>query len=186
MSNKKLILEKGKRFGKWTIISDVTKKENNLTHWLCQCDCGTMQYIPLNNLMNNSSTQCQKCSNKRSGKKRRKGYELISGNYWSQIRSRAKRKNIPFEIRIEEAWEKFVEQKGKCALTGEEIVLTGYPYDKVATTAKLALIEPDLGFKNVNIIWIHKDIEQIKGNLSKFSLINLCKKIVKYSEESTY
>ena len=174
MPNKKLNLEIGKRFGKWEIISDETIVKNNITHWKCLCDCGTEQYVPLNNLMNGSSTQCRKCATKEGGKKRRKGYELISGDYWSQIKSSAKRKNITFEVRIEQAWEKFREQEGKCSLTGEAIVLTGYPYDKEKTTARLSLVEPEIGYVHYNIIWIHRDIEKLKGNLSKYSLLKLC------------
>jgi len=180
--NKKLKLELGKRFGKWTIYSNQTKIINNITNWECECDCGRIQYVPLNNLMNGSSTQCHKCSIISGGKKRRKGHKLISGDYWSQIRSSAKRKKINFDIRIEQAWEKFAEQEAKCALSGQEIILTGYPHDKEKTTAKLSLIEPELGYVSSNIIWVHKDVEKIKGKLSKFDLVKLCDLITKHNE----
>jgi len=165
--NKKLKLETGKRIGKWEIISQQTKRKNNLTHWLCRCECGTEEYIPLNNLMNGSSTQCINCSTKQSGKKRRKGYELISGDYWSQIKTKAKRKKLIFEIRIEEAWDLFVKQNGKCELTNNKIELTGYPYDKNKTTAILSLIKPELGFVKDNVMWIHKNVAKLKGDMDK-------------------
>lgn len=183
--NKKLNLEIGKNFGKWIIVNDDTITKNNITHWYCRCECGKEQYVPLNNLMNGSSTQCRSCSTKVGGKKRRKGYELISGDYWSQIKSSAKRKNVMFDVRIEQAWEKFKEQEEKCALSGQPIILTAYPYDKEKTTARLSLVEPELGFVNYNIIWIHKDIDKIKGRLSKYKLINLCKQVTDYNEEPT-
>jgi len=180
---KKLNLGIGTRFGRWTIISNETKTMNNVTNWLCECDCGQQHYVPLNNLMNGSSTQCQICSAKKSGKKRRKGHELISGDYWSQIRSNARRKKINFDVRIEEAWEKFVKQEGNCALSGQVIILTGYPYDKELTTAKLSLIEPKLGYIESNIIWIHRDIEKLKGNLSMYAFVRICKQIANHNEE---
>ena len=180
---KKLILEIGKNFGKWTIINDKSLKINNITHWFCRCDCGKEQYVPLNNLMGGKSLQCRDCSIKAGGKKRRKGYKLISGDYWSQIKSSAKRKKINFDVRIEEAWEKFIEQEGNCALSGQPIVLTAYPFNKEETTACLSLIEPELGYVHFNVIWVHRDVEKIKGKLSKFSLINICKQIANHNEE---
>jgi len=184
--NKKLKLEIGKNFGKWEIISHKTIRKNNLTHWLCRCECGTEEYIPLNNLMNGSSTQCRNCATKQSGKKRRKGHELISGDYWAQIKFQAKRKQLPFEIRIEQAWKKFEEQKGRCFISNKEIILTGYPYNKKETTAILSLIIPHIGYVIDNIIWIHKDIAKLKGELSYKELLNIVYEIEKYNRYSNH
>lgn len=168
MSNKKLILEIGKSFGKWTIICDETTVVNNITHWKCRCDCGVEQSIPLNNLMNESSTQCRSCASKIGGLKRRKGYEDISGNHWSQIKSQAKRKKIEFNIRIEEAWEIFINQNMECAYSGKIIQFTGYPYNSKKNTAVLDRIDAKVSFVQYNCQWIHKDIAQIKPqNMSK-------------------
>lgn len=178
MSNKKLILEIGKKFGKWTIVSDDTSVINNITHWKCRCDCGVEQSIPLNNLMNESSTQCRNCASKIGGFKRRKGYEDISGNHWSQIKSQAKRKQILFDIRIEEAWEIYNNQDRECAYTGKKIEFSGYPYDSKKNTAVLDRIDSKVPFVQYNCQWIHKDIARIKPqNMSKnefLSLINEC------------
>jgi hypothetical protein len=115
--------------------------------------------------MNGSSTQCNFCGHKESGKKRRKGFELISGDMWSQIRRKAEKKDILFNLRIEEAWEVYVEQNNKCAISSLDIGLFGYPYDKDKTTATLTLINPDGDYDKSNIIWVHKDIAKMKGNL---------------------
>jgi len=176
--NKKLILELGKRFGKWQIVSNETTRKNNLTHWLCECECGKEESVPLNNLMNGSSTQCFSCATKIAGKKRRKGVGLISGDFWSQFKAKVKRKNIDFNIRIEEAWAKFEEQEGRCAITNRVIVLSGYPYDKEITTAALSLTEPKLGYVPANIVWLHKEIDRMKGNLSIYQLYDVANEII--------
>jgi len=176
--NKKLILDIGKKFGKWEIISNETIRKNNLTHWLCRCNCGKEEYIPLNNLMNGSTTKCFNCAKEVAGNKRRKGVGLISGDFWSQFKSKVKRKNIKFNLRIEEAWAKFQEQEGHCAITNREIVLTGYPYDKDKTTAALSLIDPKIGYVSTNIIWLHKEIDLMKGNLSIYQLYNVANEII--------
>lgn len=175
--NKKLNLEIGTKFGKWEIISKETVKLNNLTHWLCLCECGFQTYIPLNNLMNGSSTQCFTCAKIEAGRKRRTGHGLISGEMWSQIKSNAKKRGYKFDLRIEEAWNRFEYQEGKCALTGEEIVLTGYPFDRKKTTAVLCLINEDKGYKINNIIWIHKKIGKMKSKMSLDVFLELVYKI---------
>jgi hypothetical protein len=176
--NKKLILEKGTVFGKWTILSNETVKMHNITHWWCECSCGYRQYVALNSLMNGASTKCRSCSNAESGKKRRKGYELISGDMWSQIKAAAERKGLPFEIRIEEAWDRWVFQNGRCHITDEKLVLTGYPYDREKTTAALAMIDPTKGFVRNNFFWLHKEMARMKGNLTMADFIKWTGRIV--------
>ena len=172
--NKKLILEIGKKLNKWEIISNETIVKNNITNWLCRCDCGVEQLVPLNNLMNGSSTQCRTCASIVGGLKRRKGYEDISGNQWSQIKSQAKRKNLNFSIRIEEAWELYKNQHEQCAFTGKKITFSGYPYNSKKNTAVLDRINSTIGFTSYNCQWIHKDIARIKpSDMSKNEFLSL-------------
>lgn len=180
--NKKLVLEIGTKFGKWEITSDRTQLISNITNWICKCECGHVQFVPLNNLMNGSSTQCYSCGHVESGKKRRKGYELISGDMWSQIKKSADKKSIKFDLRIEEAWDIFTSQNNKCGLSEFPIKLSGYPYDKEKTTAKLQLLEPELGYKNDNIIWVHKDIGKMIGNFNVDKFIMIAEQVNKHNK----
>lgn len=168
--NNKLNLEIGTKFGKWEITSDRTQKISNLTNWICRCECGHEQFVPLNNLMNGSSTQCNSCGHIESGKKRRKGHELISGDMWSQIKRKAEKKGIAFDLRIEEAWEQYVKQNGRC-ITQDKIYLSGYPYNKEKTTAVLVPSIPEIGFNKNNIIWVDKKIAKLMGDFSYSELI---------------
>ena len=187
MPNKKLTLEIGKKFGKWTIISDETFIRHNITHWKCQCECGIEQFVPLNNLMNGSSTQCRACASKEGGLKRRKGYEDISGNHWAQLKAQAKRKNLDFDIRIEEAWEIYKNQHEQCAFTGKKMEFSGYPYDPQKNTAVLDRIEPKVGFTPYNCQWIHKDVARIKpANMNKYDFLNLISDCFTYANLKNY
>ena len=182
MSNNKLTLEIGKKFGKWTIVSDETFIRHNITHWKCECECGRQQDIPLNNLMNGSTTQCRACASKEGGLKRRKGHEDISGNQWAQLKSQAKRKNLKFNIRIEEAWDIYKSQHEQCALTGKKLEFSGYPYDTSKNTAVLDRLEPTIGFVKYNCRWIHKDVAAIKpANMSKKDFLELITDCFTYS-----
>ena len=168
--NKILKIQVGTKFGKWTIISDKTIKKNNVTNWKCQCKCGKKQFVPLNNLMNGLSTCCKDCSKIKTGKKRRTGFGKISGNMWSQFVSSSKKKNINVNIRIEEAWNLFILQEKKCAISGVDIHLSGYPYDRDKTSAILVRKNSSKDFTIGNSFWVHKDIALIieKLGIEKF------------------
>lgn len=175
--NKKLILEIGTKFGKWEIVSYDTITKNNLTHWLCRCTCDRERLIPLNNLMNGSSTQCEFCSKKESGLKRRKGCGDISGEMWSIIKSNINKRDVNFNLRIEEAWDRFEYQDGKCALTNDDISFSGYPYNKERTTAVLTQINQDKGYDKTNIIWIHRDVAEMKSTMSLDRFLEVAYKV---------
>jgi hypothetical protein len=151
MANKKLIPSIGKKFGKWTVISESTIYLGGNTKWMCECDCGNKSSVAMNNLMNGNSTQCQRCSAKERGLKKRKGLGKISGEMWNQI---TRSKSV--DITIQEAWDIFVSQNSKCAVSGREIEIYGYPYDKEKTTAILCR-------KNIDdYYWLHKDVSNLK------------------------
>jgi hypothetical protein len=107
---KLLMIEKGKKFGKWTVITTLPRKKNKQTYWLCECECGYVLEVKSSALMNGKSTQCSNCAKKQVGFRNRKGYEEISGDMWSQMKKNAVTKKINFNLRIEEAWDLFIKQ----------------------------------------------------------------------------
>ena len=48
----------GKRFGKWTVISEVEKNKRRERCWLCRCDCGKEKVVPSRNLRYGESSSC--------------------------------------------------------------------------------------------------------------------------------
>lgn len=68
----------------------------------------------------------------------------------------------------------FVEQKGLCALSGCEIVLS----KKISeNTASLDRINSNYGYINGNVQWVHKKINFVKNILSDSDLYKICKSI---------
>jgi len=169
-----LVLEKGKKFGKWTIVTPFPNVKNKQTFWTCECECGNISQVKSNTLMNGKSTQCSSCAKKQVGLKNRKGCGDISGDMWSQIKKIATSKKITFNIRIEEAWDLFLKQNRKCSLSGQELEFSGYPYDPEKTTAMLDTINPEYGFIIGNIQWIHKDIFLVKKSIKNEDFIRIC------------
>jgi hypothetical protein len=53
----------GKRYGQWTIISDLDEYINHSRLILCQCDCGTLQKFKKSPFIGgHNSEKCRKCS----------------------------------------------------------------------------------------------------------------------------
>jgi hypothetical protein len=119
--------------------------------------------------------------NKKFGKSnhRWKGYEGISASDFGKIKSHAEERNIPFNITIEEAWNLFVKQDRKCALTNLPIKFRSSTmiWDG---DASLDRIDNSGGYTAGNIQWVHKDINKMKMNFTEEKLIEYCKLICKH------
>ena len=106
------------------------------------------------------------------------GYEDISGSHWRDIEYSARNRRgrqISFNITIEEAWDIYVQQNRKCALSGLDIQFSptgGNRYDK--TTASLDRIDSSEGYCVDNCQWVHKDINKMKMDLDQDRFIKLC------------
>ena len=68
---KKLEL-KGKRFGRWTVLEEVSKNIHRQTMWLCICDCGNKAEVIGGNLIAGTSMSCG-CFKNEVTSKRSKG-----------------------------------------------------------------------------------------------------------------
>jgi hypothetical protein len=102
------------------------------------------------------------------------GYEEISGTFYGAIRDGAKHRNLQFEISIEYIWNLYLKQNRKCALTGIEISLPQKCKD-TNQTASLDRIDSSKGYVAGNVQWVHKDINQMKMDLTQDQFINYCK-----------
>lgn len=104
------------------------------------------------------------------------GYKDLSGSYWVAIKNRAFKKQIIFDIDIEYAWYLFISQNRKCALSGLDIYLSPN-LKKKRNSASLDRINNDLGYIYGNVQWLHKDVNNIKGSMSKDLMLYYCKSI---------
>lgn len=99
-----------------------------------------------------------------------KGYGDISGDHWRRIQKGASSRNLELKITIEDAWNIYLQQNGKCAISGIDIVLRGQEIGMSSkevhkkTTASLDRIDSSKGYTINNIQWIHKDINQMKSD----------------------
>jgi len=116
-----------------------------------------------------------------------KGHGNISAKHWGGIKKsaksikRGKNRNLIFEVTIEQAWQKYLNQHGRCALSGIPIQLNQSTKDYNSKTASLDRINSTKGYIIDNIWWVHKDVNKMKWKLDCNYFIDLCKIITIYT-----
>jgi len=48
----------GETFGRWTVLKEAGKRNNNARYWLCQCGCGTVREVCQSSLRDGQSPSC--------------------------------------------------------------------------------------------------------------------------------
>ena len=115
-----------------------------------------------------------------------KGYGDLSGDHWSRIQNGALKRNLELSITIEDAWNLYLHQNGKCALSGVDIILRGQEIGLSSkqvhkrTTASLDRIDSNIGYTIDNIQWIHKDLNQMKSDRTIDTFYEWIKLIYEY------
>lgn len=150
----------GQKINNWTVIKRVGVAKNSRTPlWLCKCDCGKQFEVRAANLHTKKTKGCGKCLSCGD----------ITLTKWSSIKKGAESRNIDLNLTIEEAWDLYKKQNGKCALTGVDIIIKGK-----GGTASLDRIDSFRGYSKENCQWLHKNVNCIKGKLSNKGFISLC------------
>lgn len=173
----------GKKFGKLLVgkIVEIRKKKSNghyLIFYECFCDCGNyIKRINCSRLLTNKTNFCKKC-NPNCCKNAEKspnwtGYKLISGKYWSNLTNNAKKRNINFDLNIEQVYFLLEKQNKKCNLSGMELTSDNFSLDRMNSSE---------GYVLNNIQWVHKDINISKWDIEQNVFIDFCKQIYNYKK----
>jgi hypothetical protein len=101
------------------------------------------------------------------------------------IKSRAKIKNIPFDICLQDLLELAEKQNYKCAISGEPLSFkaSSKNHANKKFTASVDRIIPELGYIKTNIQLLIFQVNWMKSNLSISELYDMCKKIITTLEE---
>lgn len=172
----------GKKINNFTILSYAGQKVTGIRNrhiWLCQCDCGNTKEITDNGLKHSPPKSCG-CMRKGKSSPLYKGCGDISGSRWWKLKRQAKRRNIQFNISIEYAWDLFIKQDKKCALTGEKIYFGDR--DGEYGNTSLDRIDSSSGYVEGNVQWVNADINRLKWDLDQDYFIKLCEKVYKYNK----
>lgn len=169
----------GKVYGKWTVLFKTRAERTGKLMWQCRCECGTEKAVYGGHLKQGNSKSCHACTVK-SGTDHAQSTGAV-GNipnaWWTEHvmrqRKQKKRINMEISITIEYADKLFVEQGGKCKLTGLPIMITtGKHRDR--NTASLDRINSAIGYIPGNVQWLHKDVNMLKNIYDQEYFIRLC------------
>lgn len=187
-----ILYEQGTKFGKWTVLNEGPSSSQGKT-WLCKCECGFERNVLGTRLRSGKSNSCGCDSIKATQQALWKGHGDISLTLFNSYKKGAANRNLIFDITIEQAWNLFLQQNKRCALTGLSLEMFSYVdhYDYCAKgskggitgkrshgTASLDRIDSNKGYTISNIQWIHKDINRMKMNMDQDYFLKLCKQIV--------
>jgi hypothetical protein len=170
---------KGIKFGELVVNKKAYKKDYQV-FWECSCVCGNTCIIPTYSLTKGYTKSCG-CLKKRcrNNSPLWRGYGEISGRYWNTIKKHAVERGLEFKISIKEAWELFVKQEEKCAISGIEISfpIKSYRNGQGVKTASLDRRDNKKGYIKGNIQWVHKHINIMKRDHTQDYFVELCKAV---------
>jgi len=159
----------GKQIGSWKVLKrmeSVRGKTGKLQQrWLCECKCGRVKTHLQSNLLRKHTKQCTDCYMEEITLP---GLGEITGRYWNSLIRGAKNRSLVFEINLKYAWGLFIQQEGKCNLSGVEL-----EFGKNGT-ASLDRIDSSKGYIAGNVQWVHKKINRIKNVFQDEVFIGIC------------
>lgn len=176
LKNKKLIEDYNILAKQYNLefVGEISNLATEKSAW--KCSCGDLFERPYREIRQGNSV-CAKCITIKRSKSMFKGYEEIGQVYWGRLKFSAKNRGILFDLKIENAYELYLKQNGKCALSGEKIVFKKPGQNVTESTASLDRIDSSQGYIEGNIQWVHKDINQMKMDLDQDYFINMCSKV---------
>jgi len=159
---------KGKRFGMLTVIGEPEKNTNNHNMYLCRCDCGNEKKIYGTHLRSGKTISCG-CKNKLKGICSDFWYNIIKGS----LRVRTSRNKLEVNITKEYIYNLFLEQEGKCKLSGLPITLPKRWRER-KFTASLDRIDSSKGYVVGNVQWVHKHVNVMKNIYPQDMFLYIC------------
>ena len=170
----------GKIYGRLTVLK-FDEKSNKWSRWICKCECGKEKSILGTHLRYGRIRSCGCLNDETRGMSQAKYIGEISASWWDRVRHSAsggkgkrKRGEVPLTIDQQYAWDLFLKQERKCALTGVELKFPKNGKDNNGT-ASLDRIESSKGYEDGNVQWVHKDVNRMKNIYSQERFIQVCR-----------
>ena len=161
----------GQRFGELEVV--VEAESNGFSRWLCKCDCGNTKIVLGRSLTSGNTKSCGCC---RKLAHNWRGFGEITGSYWSHVKHNSNSRGKYFGVTIGEAWQVFLSQNRRCAISGVELIFVrNYMKDPHNQTASLDRIDSAKDYVVDNIQWVHKVVNKMKNILTDSELLEWCR-----------
>jgi len=170
-------IKSGDVYGLLTMVEKSGKLKNGTIKWKCKCVCGKETTVPASRIKAGKVKSCGCLVKNKFGQKHHKwtGYCGISGSRLADIKIRAKKKNLEFDLDAQFLWEIFIKQDRKCAITGKELDLT--------QDGSVDRIDSSRGYTKNNVWWVTKDINKMKLDFTLDYFIHLCEMVANNKEK---
>lgn len=176
----------------------VSKDGKEYTRRVCIVECPRCESNYKRSYGNlNKGSKCRKCSQLENNKNKiGNGYKTVgdvSASLVNSIKQKAKSRNIPWNLTVQDLSDLYLKQNKMCALSGVPIKL--YTTNIWSTTGKsrhinssiitgsLDRIDSGKDYTIDNIQWVHKVVNIMKNTLSNNDFIWFCKNITNNNTE---
>lgn len=180
----------GQTFGYLTALRSLPERTSKGRIWECRCRCGVLVKRVLAELRRQTEGRARLhscgCSKRGPKNERYRGVGDLSSNKWRSIRRGAKDRGIAFALSAQDAWDLFVRQEKRCALTGVEIRLDPMSMRAGTSTASLDRIDSTKGYVQGNVQWVHVVINVMKHVHSTEAFVTWCRAVVSHIDSSTF
>lgn len=155
---------------------------------VCHCHlCGKAEHPVLPaSLRRGASTSCgcrrdQYRANTGEHNANFRGYREIRSHFWNGYRRGAEARRIPFDLTMKYAWDLFEAQDRKCAFSGVPLTF-GVSKRNSLTTASIDRIDPNKGYVEGNVQWVHKQVNIMRNTLSVADFIQWCRSVTEHAD----
>ena len=99
----------------------------------------------------------------------------MPGRYYSYYKKGALKRNIEWNITLEDMHDEYIKQNKKCIYTGIELDISANTVQsRTANNASLDRIDSNFGYIKGNIQWVYKPINILKNTLTHNEFVKLC------------
>jgi len=175
----------GQKFGRLFVMKRISEIGKKNIHWMCRCDCGVVKSVNGESIKRGLSKSCG-CLRKDMGAWNKgktgmtshmfRGEGELPASLYSEIKYKANKRGIEFDLTIEELWELYIVQGFKCAISKEYIEFEdrGFMYPNVCS---LDRIDSSKGYVRENVQWVDRRVNFMKQSMSQHEFIDMCKAI---------
>lgn len=159
--------------------TSIQEKGSTRSYWWCVCQCGKDFFVRSSDII------YQKCCKKCSTLKQRKGTDYLTGEWYSDLKRKAKERNIEFSdgLTLEYLDNLLKEQNYCCNLTGLKLKCPMERKYKTKKTYSLDRIDSKKGYVEGNVQFTHKYINMMKQQYTQAVFIKLCQLVAKHNQK---
>lgn len=183
-----------KRFTDWFVLSFAERSNKGVIKYKVKCKCGYVGIVSGPDLERKKSKRCKSCAVKyRYSKKPNmlvgnkspawKGYKDIPRAIFTKCKYGAKKRNIVFEVTIEDLQEIWEKQKEKCIYSNRVLFFNNKSFstkdkkDQMFDFASLDRRDSSKGYIKGNIQWVAQSVNLAKHAYSEEEFLKLIRDI---------